>query len=970
MEIPASIALVTCDGRGGYDWSDQVEEEPNYALKAYTSSTSDSKIVDNCKKGLGYESYNAVLPPYIGNFRPPKPDLSFTGLDEFVNKPEVENSHVKFSEEETKVVRKNVDAPIIEEWVSDDEEGNATQPKIVKKTVRPSIVKKEFVKPRQHKKTARKTVKQIVDNCKKGLGYESYNAVLPPYIVNFMPPKPDLSFTGLDEFVNKPEVENSHVKFSEEETKVVRKNVDPPIIEEWVSDDEEGNATQPKIGNPQMNLQDKRMINSGCSRHMTGNMSYLTDYKEIDGGYVAFGGNPKRGKITGKCTIKTATKDETSGILKSFIIGIENLVDQNFKVIRCDNETEFKNSKMIQFCEIKGILRQFSVARTPQQKEIAERRNKTLIEATRTMLADSKLSTTFWTEAVNTACYVQNRVLVVRPQNKTSYTILNTKEHLGKFDGTADEGFLIGYSLNSKAFRVFNSRTRIVKENLHIRFSESTPNVVGSGPDWLFDIDALTRTMNYEPIKKINVNSTNNINTVSSTVNVAGTNRVNVVGELPFDPNMPALEDVGTFDFSNEDEDDDEVADMSNLNTTIQLRPKRAAPENLTPKQECRHPRASGDAHFGEESFLICSHGGSIPFSELLNYFILIAPEWSRKWYGESDSYLGGAVRLPAVGSKMLQVIPTASYEDPPTKYFATVESKTDRIECLTNELEMLKKEKCDLDSKLTGFQTSSKDLDNLLESQRSDKNKEGLGYSVVPPPPAQVYSPLKKDISWTGLLEFADDTITDYSRPTPAIESNSDDLQNRKPSVAETEASSSTILSKPAIKFVKAVERPTTNKVETVKKPAVKYAEIYGKTLKRSNVRGNQRNWNNMKSQQLGKNFLMKNKACYNYGEFDHLSYDCRKWVEMGKTRPKNNHTHKSMPPRAAVHKTVRSPTRTNRPNINDAQPKRTSFYKPAHSHAQRPFQRESSVRTQSRVPRVSTVCCCCCFLLLDQRQ
>ncbi|GKF91106.1 hypothetical protein Tco_0274807, partial [Tanacetum coccineum] len=72
-------------------------------------------------------------------------------------------------------------------------------------------------------------------------------------------------------------------------------------------------------------------------------------------------------------------------------------------------------------------------------------------------------------------------------------------DHLGKFDGKADESFFVGYSLNSKAFRVFNSRTRIVKENLYIRFSENTPNVVGSRPDWLLDIDALTRTMNYEP---------------------------------------------------------------------------------------------------------------------------------------------------------------------------------------------------------------------------------------------------------------------------------------------------------------------------------------------------------------------------------------------------------------------------------------------------------------------------------------
>nr|GEZ55593.1 hypothetical protein [Tanacetum cinerariifolium] len=133
------------------------------------------------------------------------------------------------------------------------------------------------------------------------------------------------------------------------------------------------------------------------------------------------------------------------------------------------------------------------------------------------------------------------------------------------------------------------------------------------------------------------------------------------------------------------------------------------------------------------------------------------------------------------------------------------VESKANRIENLTNELETLKKEKEGLYSKLTSFKSASKDLDNLLESQRSDKNKEGLGYSDVPPPPAQVYSPPKKDMSWTGLLEFADDTITNYSRPSPAIESNSYDPQNRNPSVTENEASSSTILSKPTIKFVKA---------------------------------------------------------------------------------------------------------------------------------------------------------------------
>nr|GEX56841.1 ribonuclease H-like domain-containing protein [Tanacetum cinerariifolium] len=158
METPASIALVSCDGLGGYDWSDQSEEGPNYALMACTSTSSDSKIVDNCKKGLGYESYNAVPPPYIRKFMPPKLDLSYTGLDEFADKPVAENT--KSYEEETKAVRKNSDAPIIKEWVSDDEEEDVAQPKIVKKIVKPSIVKKEFIKPKQPEKKTRKTIKQ------------------------------------------------------------------------------------------------------------------------------------------------------------------------------------------------------------------------------------------------------------------------------------------------------------------------------------------------------------------------------------------------------------------------------------------------------------------------------------------------------------------------------------------------------------------------------------------------------------------------------------------------------------------------------------------------------------------------------------------------------------------------------------------------------------------------------------------
>nr|GFA20012.1 ribonuclease H-like domain-containing protein [Tanacetum cinerariifolium] len=218
---------------------------------------------------------------------------------------------------------------------------------------------------------------------------------------------------------------------------------------------------------------------------------------------------------------------------------------------------------------------------------------------------------------------------------------------------------------------------------------------------------------------------------------------------------------------------------------------------------------------------------------------------------------------------------------------------------CLAQVEEFLKKEKGELETKLTGFQSASKDLDSLLESQRLDKNKEGLGYNVVPPPPAQVYSLPKKDMSWTGVPEFEDYTVTDYSRPSPTIESTSDDVQNKNTSVTKTKPSLSTISPKPFIKFVKAINRSTetkTTKVETAK-PTVKYAAMYSKPSKSS-----------------------KN-ACYNCIGIDHLSYDCGKGVDHGSSWAKNNNTRKTL------------------------------------SYNKRPFQRTSAMGSQFRDPRVATV-------------
>ncbi|GKA04256.1 putative ribonuclease H-like domain-containing protein [Tanacetum coccineum] len=145
--------------------------------------------------------------------------------------------------------------------------------------------------------------------------FENASKIPPPYTRNFMPPIHDLSFTGLDEFVNEHVVENYKAMSSEEEPK----------------------------GNPQMDLQDQGVIDSGCSRHMTGNMSYLTDYEEIDGGYVAFGGNPKGGKITGKGTIKTGNLDFENVYfvreLKFNLFSVSQMCDKKNSVLF--NDTEF-----------------------------------------------------------------------------------------------------------------------------------------------------------------------------------------------------------------------------------------------------------------------------------------------------------------------------------------------------------------------------------------------------------------------------------------------------------------------------------------------------------------------------------------------------------------------------------------------------------------------------------------------------
>ncbi|GJR11943.1 putative ribonuclease H-like domain-containing protein [Tanacetum coccineum] len=245
-----------------------------------------------------------------------------------------------------------------------------------------------------------------------------------------------------------------------------------------------------------------------------------------------------------------ATKDETSGILKSFITGIENLVDHKVKVIRCDNETEFKNREMNQFCEMKGNLRQFSIARTPQQNGVVKRRNKTLIKADRTMLADSKLTTTFWVEAVNTV-----HSLMVFAGTKAS-------DNAGQ---ASKETELV------KDYILLPLWTADPPYSQDPKSSHDDGSKPSSDDEKKVDEDPRKESECNDQEKEDNVNNTNN-------VNAASTNEGNDVGgktsiELLDDPNMHALEDYSIFDFSRDDEDDGAVADINNLDRTIQVNP-------------------------------------------------------------------------------------------------------------------------------------------------------------------------------------------------------------------------------------------------------------------------------------------------------------------------------------------------------------------------------------------------------------
>ncbi|GJS02787.1 ribonuclease H-like domain-containing protein [Tanacetum coccineum] len=363
-----------------------------------------------------------------------------------------------------------------------------------------------------------------------------------------------------------------------------------------------------KRENPQQALKYKGMFDSGCSRHVTGNIALLTNYQDINGGFVAFDrvktvkvgllplqhmteqsltlltirylwrfGLPlvevQRCKITGIGKIRTNKIDFEDVFfvkeLKFNLFSVSQMCDKknsilftktkflvlspDFKLIdeiqvllrvpRQNNMYNFDLKNVVPSRDLTCLFAKATIDESkPWHRRLGHVNFKTMNKVMKGNLVRGLPSKTFendhtcvacqkgkqhkasyktkLAEAVNTAFYVLNRVLVTKPHIKTPYeliigrapsisfmrpfgcpvTILNTLDPLGKFDGKAEEGFLVGYSVNSKAFRVFNTETKKVKQNLHVNFLENKPNVVGQGPKWLFDIDSLTNSMNYQPV--------------------------------------------------------------------------------------------------------------------------------------------------------------------------------------------------------------------------------------------------------------------------------------------------------------------------------------------------------------------------------------------------------------------------------------------------------------------------------------
>ncbi|GJW20229.1 ribonuclease H-like domain-containing protein [Tanacetum coccineum] len=456
-----------------------------------------SQITDKSRKGVGFVSYNAIPPPHTGLFSPLKFDLSNSGLEEF-QQPEFEGygpqTSESVSEDISNEVRESPDAPLVEELVSDD--------KLEKKIIFPTVAKIVFVRPKQQDKPVRKSVKERVvsgNNYTRVNNNYSAKQAHPSTRRNIVP-RVVLMKTSLRPLNTAMPVNTAHPKttvysarpmshFSKSaqstvkrpyqiRTALTNKNFSQKVNTAkgkfYTARPKAVNTARPNLavvnavrenqvnavkasacwGHPQK--EDQGYVDSGCSRHMTGNMSYLSDFKEFDGGYVTFGGGAKGGKITSKGTLKTGKLDFED------VYFVKELQFNLFSVSQmCDK----KNSVLFTNTRCFVLSPDFKLADESQatldesmlwHRRLGHVNFKTINKLGKENLVRGLPSKHFENDQTCVAClkgkqdkaFCRTPALSFMRPFGCHVTILNTLDYLGKFDGKSNEGFFIGYLMN------------------------------------------------------------------------------------------------------------------------------------------------------------------------------------------------------------------------------------------------------------------------------------------------------------------------------------------------------------------------------------------------------------------------------------------------------------------------------------------------------------------------------------------
>nr|GEX63922.1 uncharacterized mitochondrial protein AtMg00810-like [Tanacetum cinerariifolium] len=472
-------------------YNSQVFTKAMFDCENYYSSKSDceswppSNLYDRFIPSGGY---NAVPPPYTGTFMPPKPDLVFHTAPS-AETEHLAFNHVKFPRYPDQPLKTTIPT-ITPIPVSSKTQSSGTKRNkkacFVCKSVDHLIKDYDFHtrKLAQRNYAPRGTHKQYALLSH----YQSHTHMVPTAVLTqsksvLNTAARPISAALPNFLVTRPR----HAHHVVTKSKLpIRRHITRSLSSKTSNSPLRVTAAQDSVGNPQQALKDKGVIDSVCSRHMTGYMSYLSDFKELNGGYVAFGGNPKGGKITGKGKIKTCKLDFDDVYfvkeLKFNLFSVSQMCDKKNSVLFTDTECLVLSPDFKLPDESQVLLR------VPRENNIYNVNLKNIVPF-------GDLTCLFAKATIDES----NLVLVTKPHNKTPYellhgrspsigfmrpfgcpvTILNTLDHLGKIQGKVDEGFLVGYSVCSKTYRVFNSRTHIIQKTLHVNFLENKPNVTG-----------------------------------------------------------------------------------------------------------------------------------------------------------------------------------------------------------------------------------------------------------------------------------------------------------------------------------------------------------------------------------------------------------------------------------------------------------------------------------------------------------